>query len=155
MLEERLSRSHFWGIEPLDTLLALAVDYGKDTLSKAYRWQPEGSDVRARSAIPCTKALKGEALPESPHVIMRGKQGLQGLTVIEVPGKPANSSAHKAVPVALDKQPEALPALSAPVSRDRQLALLLPLPLLLHVQQGGSAQGATHNLKRTPADMSG
>ena len=59
------------------------------------------------------------------------EQGFEGLTVIEIPGEPAGSSAHEAVPVLLDKEPEALPALPAPVRGDRQLALLLLPPLFL------------------------
>ena len=67
------------------------------------------------------------------------RQGSKGLTVVEVPGKPADSSAYEAVPVLPDKEPEALPPLPAPVRGDRQSALLLPLPLLLYSQQGTSA----------------
>lgn len=67
----------------------------------------------------------------------------KGLTVVEVPGKPADSSAGEAVPVLPYEEPQALPPLPAPVRGDRQSALLLPPPLLLYSQQGASACGTT------------
>lgn len=61
------------------------------------------------------------------------------LTIIEVPGKPAHSSANKPMPIILHKESQTSPALCAPLRRYCYLALLLLPPLLLHIRRGALA----------------
>ena len=104
---------------------------GRTTSKKVFNNSGKPHVHRLMRIIPASHACE----------LLEHRQGLKGLTIVEVPGKPAHSSAHEAMPVLLDEEPEALPPLPAPVRGDRQFALLLPPLLLLYSQQDTSACG--------------